>query len=329
MNYFVTGGTGFIGTRVVEELVEDGHEVITVTRSAENAAHLPEEVAVVEGDITRKETMRDAMTGVDGVFHIAAWFYMGSGRDNVETARRINVEGSRNVLELMAELDIPKGVYTSTAAITGNTGDEPVTESFQYDGRLPTVYQRTKWRAHHEVAQPMIEKGLPLVIVMPGSVYGPGQKTQGTSRSSFVRYLEGDLPMLPRETAMPFDHVEDIAHAHVLGMRHGEPGEEYFITSEPRTLAEVIERAEEITGIPSPRIVLPKLIRGLGAVMSVVERFLTPPTGMEAEMLRFFGETKWILDNSKAQEDLGLEHRQFDDAFREYLEWELEQLENS
>ena len=73
MQYFVTGATGLIGSYVVEQLHEDGHEVIAVTRSKGNADHLPEATTVVEGDVTNPESMREAMIGVDGVFHIAAW----------------------------------------------------------------------------------------------------------------------------------------------------------------------------------------------------------------------------------------------------------------
>jgi len=114
MEYFATGGTGFIGTNVVEQLVDEGHDVITATRSRSNANHLPDEVEVVEADITNKESLREPMRSVDGVFHMAAWFYSGPGPQNRETARRINAEGARNVFELIDEPDIPKGVYTST-----------------------------------------------------------------------------------------------------------------------------------------------------------------------------------------------------------------------
>lgn len=70
--YFVTGATGFVGSHVVEGLVDRGDSVTALTRDLSNADHLPDAVTVVEGDITQKESMRKAMEGVDGVFHIAA-----------------------------------------------------------------------------------------------------------------------------------------------------------------------------------------------------------------------------------------------------------------
>lgn len=107
MEYFVTGATGLIGTHLVIELTNQGHDVIALTRSRSNASHLPDDVTVVEGDITEKESMRQSMDGTDGVFHIAAWFYVGPGPREAQKAKRINVEGTRNVLDLMDELHIP------------------------------------------------------------------------------------------------------------------------------------------------------------------------------------------------------------------------------
>src|SRR5579884_4023999 len=124
------------------------------------------------------------MAGADGVFHIAGWYKIGT-RDKSE-GERINVLGTRNVLEVMRELGIPKGVYTSTLAVFSDTRGRLVDETYQYTGKHLSEYDRTKWVAHYEVAEPMIARGLPLVIVQPGLVYGPGD-TSGV-RTTFVQY---------------------------------------------------------------------------------------------------------------------------------------------
>lgn len=323
MEYLVTGGTGFIGTHVVERLVADGHDVVVVTRSRANANHLPEEVTVFEGDITDKESLREPMQGVDGVFHIAAWFYLGPGPRMRETAERINVEGTRNVLELMAELDVPKGVYTSTVAVFGDTGGQVVDETHRPSDPGLCVYFRTKWRAHYDVAQPMIDEGLPLVIVHPGAVYGPGDKEYGSVRAPFINWLNGDLPMLPREFAMPFDYVEDVAHAHIRAMEAGRPGESYIVSSEPREVVDVFERAAALTGIDAPRSVSPRWFSLLAALLTPVEKLTTTPKGFEPELLRTFAGTQILVDNAKARRELDIEHRPIDDGLRQYLAWEL------
>jgi dihydroflavonol-4-reductase len=326
MEYFITGATGLIGTHVVGQLVDEGHDVVALTRSRPNANHLPDGVRVVEGDIIEKESMREPMTGVDGVFHMAAWFYVGPGPREAAKAERINVEGTRNVLELMDELDVPRGVYTSTVAVYPGTSGRTVDESLDPECPTWSVYARTKWEAHFEVAKPMIEDGLPLVIVQPGGVYGPYDKLYGSARAAFRDYLQEDLPMVPRSWTLSFDYAPDTARAHVLAMENGEPGEEYIVASEPRTMGELFGCAEEITGIPAPRTAPDWLFGGLARLMRGVERVTTPPEGLEAEMMDFFAGRQYLVDNSKAKHELGIEHRPLAEGLREYLAWEIDQL---
>lgn len=326
MEYFVTGATGLIGTHVVGQLVDEGHDVVALTRSRSNARHLPDDARIVEGDITEKESFREPMTGVDGVFHIAAWFYVGPGPREAEKAERINVQGTRNVLELMAELDIPKGVYTSTVGVYPGTSGRTVDESVVPECPTFAVYFRTKWEAHFEVAKPMMEDGLPLVIVQPGAVYGPYDKLYGSARAAFRDYLQEDLPMVPRKWMIPWDYAPDTARAHLLAMEKGDPGEEYIVASEPRTMGEVFDRAEEITGIPAPRTVPDWLFGVLATVMRGVEQVTTPPEGLEAEMMEFFAGRQYLVDNTKAKRELGITHRPLEEGLREYLAWESDQL---
>src|SRR5437016_494296 len=151
MKYFVTGATGFVGGRVVRQLIDAGHQVVVIVRNPAKAADLAElGIAVHQGDVTDKESMRAPMQGVDGVFHIAGWYKIGV-RDTSE-ATSINVHGTRNVLELMRSLDIPKGVYTSTLAVFSDTCGRMVDESYRYDGAHLSEYDRTKWVAHYRIA---------------------------------------------------------------------------------------------------------------------------------------------------------------------------------
>jgi len=168
----VTGETGFIGGRVVRQLRDRGHDVTAVVRAPAKARDLESiGVDVREGDITNKESLRRAMAGTDGVFHIAGWYKIGT-KDRIE-GERINVTGTRNVLSLMKELGIPRGVYTSTLAVFSDTAGQVVDETYHHGGPWLTEYDRTKWVAHYEVAEPMIRDGLPLMIVMPRRVEGP------------------------------------------------------------------------------------------------------------------------------------------------------------
>jgi nucleoside-diphosphate-sugar epimerase len=117
VTFLVTGATGFVGGVLARQPVAAGHRVRAVVRTPEKASGLASlGVYVPRGDVTDKDSLRGPMTGVDGVFHVGAWYKLGV-RDRAG-AIATNVDGTRHVLELMRELRIPKGVHTSTPGTT-------------------------------------------------------------------------------------------------------------------------------------------------------------------------------------------------------------------
>ena len=136
MRYFVTGATGFVGGRVVQMLRQEGHEVNALVRSPQNAGALATLGAqLFAGDVTQRESLRAPMAGVDGVFHIAGWYKLGA-RDKSQGAR-VNIDGTRNVLEMMRELGIHKGVYTSSLAVNSDTRGVEVDEVLCFHRQAP------------------------------------------------------------------------------------------------------------------------------------------------------------------------------------------------
>jgi len=284
MRYFLTGATGFVGGALANQLVAAGHEVVALVREPSRAASLAALGATLhKGDITDKETMRRPMADVDGVFHLAAWYKIGEG--TLSEARAINVQGTRNVLELMQELKIQKGVYTSTLAVFSDTKGKPVDESYRHNGPWLSIYDRTKWEAHYEVALPMMEQGLPLVIVQPGLVYGPGNTS--SVRQTLVQYLQRKLFLVPKDTAFNWAHVEDTARGHLLAMERGKPGETYILAGPPHTLEEAFELAQQLTGVPAPRFrASPALMKLLASALRIVGAVISLSPSYSAEALR-------------------------------------------
>jgi nucleoside-diphosphate-sugar epimerase len=324
MRYFVTGATGFVGGQVARQLIAAGHSVVAPVRAPAKAQDLAALGADVRpGDVTEKETMREAMRGVDGVFHIAGWYKLGA-RDK-SGGERINIQGTRNVLELMRELEIPKGVYTSTLAVFSDTHGNVVNETYRYNGPHLSEYDRTKWVAHYEVADPMIAQGLPLVIVQPGLIYGPGDTS--SVRMTLISYLKRKLPMVPLGTAYCWGHVEDTARGHIQAMEHGRPGEAYIIAGERRELVSALRLAERITGVPGPRItVAPVIMKATAGLMSVIERVVPVPDDYTAEYLRENAGTTYLGDTSKAKRELGFEVRPLEVGLAETLHHEMRLL---
>src|SRR5947199_2175383 len=311
--YFVTGATDFIGGRVVRQLIEAGHKVIAVVRNPSRAQDLRAlGVDVRPGDVAVAESLWATMTGVDGVFHIAGWYKIGTG-DSRE-GERVNVLGTRNVLTTMKELRICKGVYTSTLAVFSDTHGQLVDETVRPDGKGPwlTEYDRTKWAAHYEVAEPMIREGLPLVIVEPGVNYGPGDTSE--IRPLLVRYLRRRLRALPKETAYCWAHVDDTARGHLLAMEKGVPGETYILAGPPHSLIEAFQIAERITGIRAPRLnVSPRLLRFMARLA-------------RSERLRVGAGVTYLGSNEKARRVLGYEPRSLEAGLRETLAYEMRLL---
>src|SRR5467141_218130 len=323
MRYFVTGGTGFIGGRVVRQLRAAGHEVRALVRTSSQAKDLEGlGAALHRGDITDKESMRAGMGGCDGVFHLAAWYRIGARTSERRDAERINVQGTRNVLEVMRELGIPKGVYTSTLAVFGDTEGWVGDESYRFDGPWLSAYDRSKWQAHYEVAVPAIRAGLPLVIVQPGVVYGPGDPS--VIGNLLRQYLRRTLPIRPHGAAFCWGHVDDTAHGHLLAMDKGRAGESYIIAGPPHTLEEALEIAEEITGIRAPWLRPPALLlRAMAVAASVVERLVPLPQTYSGETLRIAAGATYLASSEKAQQELGFRTRTLEDGLRETLLQEM------
>ena len=314
MRYFVTGGTGFIGGRLVRRLLADGHEIVALVRDVEKAAPLERlGVALAQGDVTQRGTLRAPMMGADGVFHCAAWYEVGT---DPSRAGAINVEGTRNVLETMQALSIPKGVYTSTLAVNSDTHGRVVDEAYRYDGPHLSVYDETKARAHWEVAVPLMAQGLPLVVVMPGVVYGPGDTSQ--MGALFAQFMAGRRLLLPSGTGATWAHVDDVVEAHVLAMTQGEPGETYIVAGPRHTWREAFETAARVTGKPLRAVFVPPgLLRGVAGVVGVVEKWLPVPADYAAETLRVAGGTTYYGDNAKARRALGYAPRSLEAGLRD------------
>ncbi|MEP7356853.1 MAG: NAD-dependent epimerase/dehydratase family protein [Anaerolineales bacterium] len=323
MKYLVTGATGFVGAHVVKQLLVGGHAVNAVVRSPGKAAALADfGVKLFPGDVADKASLLAPMEGVDGVFHIAGWYKVGA-RDKSQ-ARATNVDGTRNVLETMRELNIAKGVYTSTLAVFSDTHGQKPDETFRFTGKHISVYDQTKAEAH-DIAEGFIRNGLPLVIVQPGLIYGPGDTS--ALAPSIQQYLRRRLPVVPRGTTFCWAHVDDIARGHLLAMEKGKIGESYIIAGPCHKLTEFFDLAEEITGVPAPKTrPAPGLMRAMAGLMSVIEKVAPVPETYSSEYLRVNGGTTYMGDNAKARRELGYSPRSLREGMTETLKYEMERL---
>lgn len=320
MKAFVTGGTGFIGQRVVEKLLIRGYHVVALARSplSESARRLTALGAkVVAGDILDVDSMREPMAGSDVVFHIAAWYKIGD--PNPAQAEIINVGGTRKVLRLAYELDVPKIIYTSTVGVFGDTKGQLVDESFYQGGPFLSEYDRTKWLAHYKVALPLIEKGAPITIVMPGSVYGPGDTSL---IADMMRLFYRGIPFLPGpETTLTYAHVDDVAEGHILAAEIGHVGESYIMAGPAIPLGEMFEFWGYLTGKRAPQLYVPAaLMRPTAPLVGAAAAIIPMPPGFNQEATEVLGVT-YMARSDKARQELGWQTRPLQTGMMETLAW--------
>ena len=300
MRYAVTGATGFVGGALVRLLRANGHDVLALVRSPARATALAAAgVTLVEGDLDDATALDRLGAGADGLFHVAGWYKLGDARP--EDGWRVNVDGTANVLAAARRSGVPKVVYTSTLAVNSDTHGRVVDESYQFTGRHLSVYDETKARAH-DVATEAARDGVPVVIVQPGLVYGPGDTSQTGTLVAAV--LAGRRPTVPAGGAVCWGYVDDIARGHLLAMEQGTPGESYFLAGEPCALADGLRLLAELAGKPGPIVLSASVVRVAGAAVGVVERVIRLPAGYSSEAMRASLAT-YLGNPAKAYRELG------------------------
>jgi nucleoside-diphosphate-sugar epimerase len=323
MRYFLTGATGFLGGALARHLRAAGHEVHALVRNPRVAGHLTAVGVVVhEGDVTNRDSLRPPMEGADGIFHVAGWYKVGV-RDRA-SAVNINVEGTRNVLGVMRELQIAKGVYTSSLAVNSDTHGQVVDETYRFNGRHVSLYDWSKAEAH-KIALQHINGGLPLVIVQPGLIYGPGD-TSGV-RTTLLQYLRRKLPVVPAKATYCWAHVDDEVRGHALAMEGGEPGRSYFLAGPVHTLVEALDLAASFTGIPAPRVRLPSgVLKSAAMALRLIDPFIHLPPAYSPESLRVLAGVTYIGSSARARKELGWQVRPLREGLMETLRHEMQLL---
>ena len=320
MRAFVTGGTGFIGGRVVRRLRERGDDVVALVRSPAKASDLAElGCELVEGDLTSADAIRRGVQGCDAVFHIAAVYKVGIPASEREPMREANVRGTEIVLDAAVEAGVKKIVFVSTIGVFGNTRGEIVNEGYRHDGqRFLSCYEETKYQSH-EVARDRIAQGAPVVIVQPGGVYGPGDTSQVADL--LEQFFAGRMPLLPfPELGICLTHVEDIAGGILLAIDKAAPGETYVISGPVTTMRDAIETVAGLTGRKAPKHAMPvPLMKAMTPIGPLVGKMLGQPPNLRELISSADGVTFWA-SHEKASRDLGYSPRGMEEGLRQTLE---------
>jgi dihydroflavonol-4-reductase len=234
---YVTGATGFVGGHVAAELRARGAEV------------RDERI-----DLFDRVVLERAVEGCHAVFHVAALY---SYRAPVEDFERVNVEGTRAVLEACAGKGVRRLVHTSTA---GTCGPIPGREATEQDSppewELAVPYKRTKLAAERLVLA-AARRGLDAVVVNPTTPVGPGDRKPTPTGRMIARVARGRIPAYLAGTGLNVVDVRDVARGHVLAFERGERGERYLLGGENLSLQELFTRIARLAGRRPPRLRIP------------------------------------------------------------------------
>ncbi len=258
---FVTGSTGFIGTRLVAALTDRGHSVRALSRrenpepppgwEGEDEGPLQHDlVELVRGDVTDRESLARGMEGCTYVFHLAG--YAKNWARSRKTYHDVNVEGVRNVLDAAGKSGIKRVVGTSTIATLGPTlrgavGNEDMP---RINERFFTDYEETKTLGERLMIE-RAKEGFPVVVVNPTRVYGPGHLTEANSLARLIDdYDRGKFPVLLNGGVNVGNYVfvDDVVQGHLLAMEKGRIGDRYILGGKNVSLKEFFHTVDEISG---------------------------------------------------------------------------------
>jgi dihydroflavonol-4-reductase len=302
MTTLVTGGAGFIGSKLVEALLARGEEVRVFDSRASAASYLADAGAVlIGGDILSREELKVALDGCEWLFHVAALFQMWQP-DN-RRYYRVNVDGTRNVLEGALEAAVRRVVYTSSAATIGEAQGELGDERTVHRGYFLSEYERSKYLGE-QVAWEVCKRGLPLAVVNPTSVYGPGQTSHLTE--ALARFLRGRLPAII-DVGLNFVYVDDVIEGHLAALERGQIGERYILGGDNAWLSEFLGLGARIAGVRrTPRRFPAWLVTAVARILAAASFVTKRRPWVSVDEARTASHS-FIFDTSRAREELGLE----------------------
>jgi dihydroflavonol-4-reductase len=310
----VTGATGFVGSHLARMLVERGDEVHAVVRANSRMEALNGlDVKPVRGDILDRRSIRRAMRGVERVFHAAGTTSLHAPRGAVFA---LNVEGTRIVLEEALRARVQRVVYTSSVAAVGPAPPgSAANEANVWDaGRYAIPYVDSKHEAEVGALR-LLARGLPLVIVNPAHVLGPGDP--GRSSTALVRrFLRRQIPAYVDGT-LNVVGVQDVARGHLLADERGATGERYILGNRNFTMDRLFADLGRLSGVEPPPVKLPLAVAlalaGAGSRLSGLA--LPAPGEVRVSSLN------WAFQNNKAKRELGWRTSPHEDCLEETIAW--------
>lgn len=320
---FVTGGTGVLGSALLEGLVREGREVSALARSDEAKAKIEAMGATpMKSHLLDPEGLEKAMVGHDVVYH-AAGMNAFCVKDR-SPLFEINVQGSLNVVEAALRAGVRRVVYTSSAATIGEKSRTVGREDSMHRGSFLSEYERSKYEAERAILDVARSKDLDLVCVNPSSVQGPGRA--GGTAKILIYYVTGRLKYFVN-TRFSIVDMDDCTRGHMLAEEKGRSWNRYVLNGGTISAIDALGLMARITGVKYvPRFIPGRLAIGVaGAVANVYRvRGKSPPVCSEMVRTLVHGHA---YDGSRAARELGLTYTPLEDTLERTVQWLIEEGE--
>lgn len=313
MRVVVTGGAGFIGRALIKRLATGGVDVVALVRDPQKAVFLEQpHVTLVQSDLKDTAAMANLMRGADGVIHAAGEYRVGIAKDERPKMLDANLGTTERVLDAAIAAQARRIVYVSTVDVFGDTGGKVVDETYRRDpntrqGRFVSYYDESKYLAHL-AAERRIVQGAPVVIVMPGQVYGPHDHS--AVGGQLAGAYAGRLPYLAlANVGLALVHVNDLADAVVAALIRGRIGQSYVLAGANVRLREALTVAAKSGGHRLPRLTWPTTV--LRLVASLQRRGINlagAPPALTESIDAGDNVTYWA-SSAKAAKELGFTSR--------------------
>jgi farnesol dehydrogenase len=315
---FVTGGTGYLGGRLLQLLVADGYQVRALLRPASGLDPHPQ-IETVTGDLSDCNWLASRMRGCDAVFHAAA--LVASWVADESEFYRVNVTGLQNVLRACESASVETLVYTSSFFALGPASSPGASERAPLEGGKLHPYQHSKLEARRKAVR-ALEAGFPVVIIYPGIIYGPGKRTSGNLVATLVEDFAGGItPGLLGDGSQvwSYAYIDDVVRGHLLALSGARKGGEFVLGGENASLSGFFSVLSSLTGRQAPRLRIPRAAgMAAAALQACMDRLRGRLPSMTPSSIRMMYED-WACDSTRAETELGYRSRPLRDGLIETL----------